>query len=43
MRSHRSAGDNTDAEPIAVKADRFIIRKEPVGSETQPKKKANLH
>lgn len=42
MRSHQCAGDNTDAEPIADRADRFIIREEPVGSETQPNKKANL-
>lgn len=42
MRSCQSAGDDTDAEPVADKADRFIIRKGTTGSEIQPKKKANL-
>lgn len=42
MRSHQSAGDNTDAEPTATKADRFIIREKPVASEIQSKK-TNLH
>lgn len=41
MRSHRSTGDNADAEPLQIK-DRFIIREKPVGSETQLKKKTNL-
>ena len=42
MRSPQSAGDNTGAEPISDKEDRFIMREKLVGSETQPKKKANL-
>lgn len=43
MRSQQSAGGNIDAEPIVGKADRFIIREKPVGSETLQKKKPNTH
>lgn len=42
MRSQQSAGDNTDAEPVVDKADRFIIREKPVGSEMLPNKKADI-
>lgn len=39
MRSQQSAGDNIDAEPMVDKADRFIIREKPVGSEILQRRK----